>query len=97
MDMKHIENVMARRNWFHVDNYGHIQYCPFDDRKNCRFSVHAHTVDELREIADIKKCSENDLIRARQIAANMRHADVADDNNHYRELDIELFNKWKNN
>lgn len=90
--------IMARRNMFHLDDAMNIQYCPYDDRKNCRHLFHADTVDNVKNLilssdfdkkADFmekdSRDSERDMIRSRQISANIR-GDRAED--------IRLFNMW---
>ena len=95
-----INAIVARRNWFHLNDNMKIVYCVFDDRGNCHSEFHASTKNEVREMVLDSSIADNflanqrslrklilDEIRSQQISANIRGD---------HDEDIKLFNLWVN-
>lgn len=99
-ELDRINAIVARRNWFHLNDNMKVVYCAFDDRGNCHSEFHASTREEVREMVLDSSIADNflanqrplrkfilDGVRSQQISANVRGD---------RDEDIKLFNLWVN-
>lgn len=97
-DLDRILGIIARRDWFHLNDAMNIVYCTFDDRGNCHSEFHASTETEVRKLVLSSPIAESfankqrslfksslDTLRSAQISANVRGD---------RDEDITLFNTW---